>query len=128
MKISLFVAAFISLFLSACSGCGRWFSNGVASNFGADWVIVQYAAQGNPINCWKLRDVSVDNESGSDGIQWIIPGVGMMHLAGWYARIMVDDGSYAATFKYLGLNVDSCPGGRYLDKDVQLGEITINPK
>jgi hypothetical protein len=52
----------------------------------------------------------------------------MMHLAGWYARIMVDNGNYDSTFKYLGLDPINCPGGRYLNKDVQLGEVTVSPK
>ena len=126
MKILL--TMFVALFLSACSGCGRQIFDFGASSFGADWIIVQYAASGNPINCWKLRDVSVDNESSSDGIQWKVPGVGMMHLAGWYARVMVDNGNYESTFKYLGLDINKCPGGKYLNEKVQIGSVTFDDK
>lgn len=104
----------ISMLLSGCSGCGRIWADFTAQAAGADWVVVQYSAQGSPINCWKLRDVSVDNEANSDGIQWRVPDIGMMHLSGWYVRIMVSGGNYEASLRYLGLDVAGCPGGRYV--------------
>jgi hypothetical protein len=129
MKTSLLlITGLLSALLPSCSGCGRQWSNFTASAYGSDWVVVQYSARGTPINCWKLRDVSVDNEGASDGIQWKISGVGMMHLSGWYVRVMVDGGDYESSLKYLGLDVASCPGGRYISKDIQIGEVVVESK
>jgi len=50
---------------ASCAGVSRDISSRIATDFGADWIVVQYRFDGSPINCWKLLGVGVSNEEAS---------------------------------------------------------------
>lgn len=100
------------LLLVGCAGTSRSCASCNAENFGADWIIVQYRVDGVPINCWQLRQVSVANEQGSDGIYWATPSGNLIHISGWYNRVQVK-GSFESAAKEVGIDLAACPGGRY---------------
>jgi hypothetical protein len=89
-----------------CSSCG-------ASNFGSDWIVLQYGFDGTPINCWKLTNTAIDNEHGTDGIYWQSPDGHLVHISGWYNRAQVERGDFAGAAKQLGISLAACSEGRY---------------
>lgn len=95
-------------FLSGCAGLQRGCSSGVASSFGADWVIVQMDDEGIPYRCWTLEDTSVTNEEGSDGIYWLSPNGHLVHISGHYNRVQVEGGRWREAYQELGLTEDLC--------------------
>lgn len=94
-------------FARDCQGCG-------ASSFGADWIIVQYKFDGEPVNCWKLKDASVTNEHASDGIWWVGNEGHLVHVSGWYNRVQVNNSNYESAAKELGIDLKRCTSGKYL--------------
>ena len=89
------IAVFLMLVtLTGCAGIQRGCSSMWATDVGADWIVVQYAANGEPINCWKLRDVGITNETNSDGIYWREGSGHLVHISGWYNRIQVSAGDF----------------------------------
>lgn len=104
----------LMLLLSGCAGWSRSCAARNAESFGADWIIVTHSADGRIINCWQLKDVSVTNESNSDGIYWQ-DGSDLIHLSGWYDRVQVGGGDFAKAAKKVGADLSRCPGGKYLD-------------
>lgn len=111
----------LSLGVAGCAGFYRSCSNFSAETFGSNWIIVQFAADGHPFNCWKLRGASVTNESASDGIQWKDPITDhMVHISGWYNRVQVfgsKDRDIEVDFQdaagLLGVNSNQCQNGAY---------------
>lgn len=101
------------VFLASCAGLSKDCTSCSATNFGADWIVVQYKFDGAPMNCWKLQDVSLESEEHSDGIQWKAEGH-MMHLAGWYNHIQVTDGNWESAAKHMGIDLSRCANGTYL--------------
>lgn len=102
------------LLLAGCAGLNRGCSVFGAENFGADWVVVQYDMQGHPYNCWKLENVSITNESGSDGIYWAEGTLGhLVHISGWYNRVQVHGGDYAGAAQLIGVDIRQCRNGHY---------------
>lgn len=99
--------------LSGCAGLDRGCSSCTAQQFGADWIIVQYSANGDPMNCWQERNVGVTNESQSDGVYWVSKGGHLIHIAGWYNRVQVDRGDFAGAARSIGVDLARCVGGRY---------------
>lgn len=97
-----------ALILTSCAGWGRSCTGCIAQEFGASWVVTQNDMQGHPFRCWKLENVSVANEQGSDGIQWKSPDGHMVHLAGQYNRVQVDGGNWTSAFAELGLTEETC--------------------
>ena len=97
-----------ALLLTSCASWGRQCTGCMAESFGADWVITQNDMQGKPYRCWKLTNVSVDNEPGSDGVQWKSPDGHMVHIAGQYNRVQVTNGRWDSAFSELGITEDSC--------------------
>jgi hypothetical protein len=104
---------FAALFLTGCAGFERGCSAAIASDFGADWVIVQYGASGDPMNCWQLKDVSVANERQSDGVYWKDQDGHLVHISGWYNRVQVERGDFAGAAKAVGVDLSGCVGGKY---------------
>lgn len=102
------------LLLCGCAGFQRNCASGVAGAIGADWVVVQYKADGNPINCWKLEGTSIDNEQGSDGIYWLEEGGHLVHISGWYNRVQVSHGNFAGAGKLVGVDMNLCKNGKYV--------------
>lgn len=85
----------------------------MAESFGGNWIIVQFGAGGLPFNCWKLEDVSVTNETHSDGIYWKAPDGHLVHISGWYNRVQVERGDWTGAAKALGVELNRCTGGAY---------------
>lgn len=108
-----FKAIFLSFFMFGCASISRDCSSSVASNFGSDWIIVQYSNNG-PINCWKLNDIAVDNESNTDGIYWKSNQGHLVHISGWYNRVQVTGGDFDSAAKSVGVNLASCNDGKYV--------------
>ena len=97
-----------------CAGFQRSWSSGCAENFGSDWVVAQFDMEGRPFNCWKLKETSITNESGSDGIYWKDTKSGhLVHIAGWYNRVQVDSDDYEAAAKLLNVDITKCGNGKY---------------
>lgn len=103
----------VVLFLS-CAGWGRQCSSYNAERFGSDWIVLQYGFDGRPINCWVLKETSMDNEAHSDGIYWKDADTGhLVHVAGWYNRIQIEKGGKESAAKLLGIDLTQCVNGRY---------------
>lgn len=104
--------------LAGCASWNRGCSGCTASTFGADWVIITNGTDGHIINCWKLTGASVVNEEHSDGIWWKDEATGhLVHISGWYSRVQVQNADFKGAAKQLGVDLDHCPGGRYLPVD-----------
>lgn len=102
------------LLLCGCAGFQRSCASGMASTLGANWVVVQYKADGDPINCWKLENTSIENETGSDGIYWLAPSGHLVHISGWYNRVQVNGSNFDAAGKLIGVDMDLCKDGKYV--------------
>ena len=98
--------------LVGCAGTQRSCSSSCAGEFGADWLIVQYSANGQVLNCWRLDGVSVANESSSDGIYWLAEDGHLVHLSGWYNRVQVERRDWDGAARALGVDLAACPDGR----------------
>jgi hypothetical protein len=71
-------------------GCERHLVSWSAESYGADWLVIQYAANGAIIKSWALKNTSVASEQGSDGIYFKANG-NIVHLSGFYAYVQVSD-------------------------------------
>ena len=102
------------LVLAACAGTARDCSSSCASNFGSDWIVVQYQYDSQPMNCWALRNTAIDTE-GSNGIFWQDPGSSnLVHVSGIALnRVQVQGGRWQEAADHLGINLKSCDNGRY---------------
>ncbi len=98
----------VFLFLTGCSGFLRQCSSWGASAFGSDWLIIQYNMNGGALKCWRLKDVSVQNEHNSDGIYWQASDGHLVHISGWYNRVQVSSGDWTGAAKALSVNLKSC--------------------
>lgn len=102
--------------LAGCASLNRGCSSWNAEQFGSDWIVVQYKFDGNPINCWTLRDVSITNETGSDGIYWKDTSTGhLVHISGWYNRVQVKGERFDEAAVLLGVVAKKCGNGVYLE-------------
>ena len=99
-----------SLVLFGCQGLERGCSSGLATSFGADWVIAQYDMNGLPYRCWMLENTSIDNEPASDGIYWKSPDGSLVHISGTYNRVQVKGGKWDQALAEIGLSKASCDG------------------
>lgn len=95
------------LLLTGCAGFQRSCSSYSASNFGADWLVVQHRNDGSVSKCWKLRKVAVENENQTDGIYWKSNEGHLIHLSGWYTRVQVE-GDFASAAKEIGIDLSQC--------------------
>lgn len=91
-----------------CAGMQRSCESNCAGQVGADWLVVQYDYDGKPIQCWKLDDVSVANEDGSDGIYWLDSHGNLVHISGWYNRVQIGGGAWTQAAKDLRVDLESC--------------------
>lgn len=107
---------FLLAFLSGCAGWSRGCSSEWAGMAGADWIVTTNGADGRVVMCWKLSDTSVANEHATNGIYWKDSNNGhLVHLDGWYNRVQVERGDFASAAKEVGVDLDRCVGGKYLD-------------
>ena len=111
-KVIKYIGLF--LFITGCAGTQRDCSSNCASEYGGDWIIVQYRFDGSPINCWELKDTAVSNESGTDGIYWQDPNGHLVHISGWYNRVQVKNNRWDQAAKTLGVDDALCKDGVYL--------------
>lgn len=103
-----------SLFLIGCAGFQRDCNSFQTTNFGGDWIIVQYKFDGAPINCWKLNNTAVSNENATDGIYWLEPSGHLVHISGWYNRVQVSNNDFAQAASSIGVDIRRCKNGAYL--------------
>lgn len=110
--------------LLLCTGCAafdRECASCSASNFGSDWIVLQYGYDGTPINCWRLTNTAMTNEDRTDGIYWQSPDGHLVHISGWYNRAQVQHGDFAGAAEQLGIDLKRCSQGRYRPA----GEVTV---
>jgi hypothetical protein len=96
-----------------CSGC-------YASSVGADWIVVQVDLEGRPFRCWELDNVSVANESQSDGVYWEESNGNLVHISGLYNRVQISGENWDEGFSTLGLTREECRrirDGRRVDRE-----------
>jgi hypothetical protein len=99
--------------VAGCAGTQRGCASFNAGTFGADWIVVQYSYDGEPITCWELRGVSVAVDPGND-LHWVDTKSGhLIHLEGWYNRIQVAGGDFVGAAKTLGVDPAKCGNGKY---------------
>lgn len=84
----------VLLALIGPKGCERRVASWKAEAYGSDWLVVQYAYDGSTIASWKLRDKSVGNEEGSDGIFFRTNKGHIIHLSGHYVYVQIQDGDW----------------------------------
>lgn len=113
MKRRIFTILML-LTLTGCAGMQRSCSSFWATQAGADWIVVQYGFNGDPINCWKLTNVSISNEQGSDGIYWKEGSGHLVHISGWYNRVQVNGGRFEEASRLLGVELPKITNGRYI--------------
>lgn len=107
-----------ALLLVGCASTQRDCASCSASSFGANWVVVQMATDGQPFRCWELQNVSIDNEGSSDGVYWQDPHGNLVHISGFYNRVQVNNGRWDEAFGSLGLTRETCRAVR--DRQVQV--------
>jgi hypothetical protein len=74
---------------------------------------VQYAYDGRPFHCWKLRDVAVDSSVGGN-VNWQDSENGhLVHLTGWENRVQVVGGDFDGAARLVGVEASKCNNGRY---------------
>lgn len=112
MKLNRFFPAL--LLLAGCASWERDCNSSVASSFGGDWIVLQYGFDGTPINCWKLTNTAITNETGTDGIYWLDPAGHLVHISGWYNRVQVHSNDFGGAAKSIGIELDRCTGGKYI--------------
>lgn len=93
-------AALVLLSCIALMGCdSKGYERSVAVQNaeinGADWIVSQDDSNGHPARCWTLHNVSVANEEHSDGLHWQDNSGRLVHISGWYNRVMVVNGDVA---------------------------------
>lgn len=115
MWSKFFRLSFLFMFVTGCAGFQRDCSSSCNSELGADWIIVQYKYDGVPMNCWKLHDAAVSNETGTDGIYWQYEGH-LVHVSGWYNRVQVAHAQWKQAATTLGVDDDKCGNGIYPTK------------
>lgn len=105
-----------ALLLVGCAGLERDCSGFSASNFGSNWLVLQYGFDGKPINCWRLENTAIDNESGTDGIFWLEKNGHLVHISGWYNRVQVNNSDWKGAADSIGVDVNKCLDGKYDNK------------
>lgn len=110
---SLYKMVAIVLFLTGCAGIERDCGSSCATSFGGDWIVVQYRADGSPINCWRLKDTAISNEPHTDGVFWQDPGGHLVHISGWYNRVQVQGNRWEEAARSIGVNDTLCKNGVY---------------
>jgi|SRR3989344_6731765 len=107
----------IAVALVGCAGMEKDCSSCNAESFGSDWLVVQYKYDGDPMNCWKLQNTSIGNESHSDGIFWKDGKTrNLVHISGWYNRVQVESGQWKEAADAVGIDLEHCVNGKYKSK------------
>ena len=97
------------LLLVSCAGLDRSCSSCMATEFGADWVVVELTeAEGKPYRCWELRGLSITSEERSDGIYWKNNKGNLVHVAGSYDYVQVESGQWEDAFREINMTAEAC--------------------
>lgn len=96
------------LTVASCDGFARGCSSEMAENFGADWIVAQRKYDGSVLHCWRLKDVSITNEPGSDGIYWQGADGNLIHISGWYDRVQISGEKWVAGAASIGVALTEC--------------------
>ena len=114
MNIKKVISYTCLLFLGGCAGLSRSCSSCNAESFGADWIVVQHSSMtGQTIKCWQLRNVSVSNEEGSDGIYWKDEHGNLVHISGNYNRVQINNGKWKEAADSMDIVLEKCKAGKY---------------
>ena len=101
------------VFTAGCAGLQKDCAQVGAGTFGSDWIVVQYAMDGHPFHCWKLRDTVVENSEGGN-VDWQDRTNGhLVHLTGWENRVQVVGGDFAGAATIVGVDDAKCDNGTY---------------
>lgn len=104
-----FKIALMLLMLTSCAAIDRSCSSCLATNIGADWIVVELAeVDGTPYRCWELRGVSVVSEQGSDGIYWKNNQGNLVHVAGSYDYVQVKNNRWDDAFAQINMTREAC--------------------
>ena len=115
------------LWLLVIAGCGVGFKRDCAACWnrfdGADFVVVEVKSfDGTPYRCWELFDVAISSERSSDGIYWQDRETGnLVHVAGSYDYVEVQDGNWAAACAEVNMTQEACAQVRALVYDPATG-------
>ena len=102
------VLALLALIFASCAGTQRGCASINATQFGADWIVVQMDMNGVPYRCWELHDTSIANEGSSDGVYWLSPQGHLVHISGHYNRVQVQGRRWDEAFAEVGLTQETC--------------------
>ena len=109
----LWRVALVALLTTGCASTYKGCAQFGASAFGSDWIVVQYAQDGTPFHCWKLRGASVTGTEGGS-VDWQDTSNGhLVHLTGWENRVQVVRGDFQTAAKLVGVDADRCGSGVY---------------
>ena len=100
------------LLVAGCAGFNKECAKFGASQFGSNWIVVQYDATGKAFNCWKLHDVSVTSSDGGN-VDWQDPNGHLVHITGWENRVQVRGSDFDGAAKLLGVDSAQCGNGAY---------------
>jgi len=94
MKNKFYLIVIVA-FLFNCASVDRGCTSFMATNMGADWVVVELTEMnGIPYRCWELRGVSIVSEQGSDGIYWKNNSGNLVHVSGSYDYVQVNNDNW----------------------------------
>jgi hypothetical protein len=109
-----YIALVIFALVVSCAGIQRGCSVTCAQEFGSDWIVVQYDMNMTPKCAWKLENVSIANEEGSDGIYWLDVSTGhLVHISGWYNRVQVTNNRFDEAAFLVGVDLNKIKNGKY---------------
>lgn len=112
MKKKYWLLALV-LLSSACASTSKACSQAGADAFGSDWLVVQFAQDGHPFNCWKLRGAVVEHTEGGN-VDWKDMTTGhIVGITGWENRVQVSNGDFASAAELIGVDANQCGNGRY---------------
>lgn len=92
------------LLLPSCAQWEKDFTSCNAESFGGDWVVVQIDMNGNAFRCWELHNVSITNETASDGIYWQGEDGNLVHISGLYNRVQVSGDQFESALHEVGIS------------------------
>jgi hypothetical protein len=104
------LASFVLMFaMVGCAGIERSCSSCMAQSLGSDWIVVELREMdGTPYRCWQLKDTSISNEEGSDGIYWVTDDGNLVHVSGSYDRVQVENGQWDEAFAEINMTREAC--------------------
>lgn len=103
----------LAVLTAACAGFQKDCSKMGASNFGSDWLVVQFDQTGHAFNCWKLTGAVVESSEGGN-VDWKDTTDGhLVHITGWENRVQVERGNWESAAKIVGIDAAQCGNGRY---------------